>query len=646
MTRYAPRRVLVVLFGLNSAAFMLEWVAIGFVPSSAAVAVYVHVAVFCPVILSAFWSLINEQFDPHTARAAVSRVATGAALGGVIGGIAAWRASALVTLPTTVLLLACVSGLCLLGTVAIPRGVALAPSPSHAVPKESALRVLVGTRYLISLAMLVGVGAAISSLLDYVFSAQATLAYGSGAPLLAFFSLFSVAVSLLSLGVQLSLGRIALERLGIGVNIAVLPGILVLGSTAALAVPGLVTASLLRGAEMVQRNTLFRSAYELLYTPVEEQQKRSTKALIDVGFDRMGTVLGSGMALGASLLFVQNQSAMLIAVVALAATTLPLSRNLHRGYVAALKQRLREGDTSSASRKPRPSFGFQEKAQDDLIENIEGVEPHPAELGIAAQARRHRRELVQAVDDLLSSHTERRRAALASWDKSKLPLVPFAILLLADDEVHVDARKALRAVAKEATGQLLDALFDPAQDFVIRRRIPAVLAACANQQAADGLVLVVQTEERFEIRYACVRALAKVAERGRDVVFVNEKIIDTIQGEIKRITTTFSELDDGSDDDPGALVHLIARDRVSRSVESLFSLLSLILERDGLRLCFIGLHDDDERQRGAALEYLQTVLPTELRDALLPLLTEAGPIPTMNTPADLLTELGQVRTRA
>jgi GAF domain-containing protein len=101
----------------------------------------------------------------------------------------------------------------------------------------------------------------------------------------------------------------------------------------------------------------------------------------------------------------------------------------------------------------------------------------------------------------------------------------------------------------------------------------------------------------------------------------------------------FSELDDGIEDDDNPELELIARDRVTRSVETLFALLSLILERDGLRLCLRGLHHEDDHHRGTALEYLQTVLPAELRDQLLPLLSEAGPIPAARAPAELLAEL-------
>src|SRR6185369_8109634 len=152
-------------------------------------------------------------------------------------------------------------------------------------------------------------------LLDYVFSAQAAMAYGKGQPLLSFFSLFWLAVSVLSFVLQTAFGRVALEKLGLAINIAVLPGIIILGGAFGVAVPGLVSASLLRGAEAVQRNTLFRSAYELLYTPLPEARKRATKAFIDVGFDRFGTFMGSGIALLGLHIFVEGEGTFLLGAV-------------------------------------------------------------------------------------------------------------------------------------------------------------------------------------------------------------------------------------------------------------------------------------------------------------------------------------------
>ena len=151
--------------------------------------------------------------------------------------------------------------------------------------------------FLRALAALMALGSASSTLLDYTFSAKATQLLGTGPSLLAFFSLFGIAVSILSFIIQIGVGKVAIEKLGLMANVAALQILVVGGCALALLSPGMNSVTLLRGAEMIHRNSLFKSAYELFYTPIPDARRRVTKTIIDVGFDRIGTVLGSGVTL-------------------------------------------------------------------------------------------------------------------------------------------------------------------------------------------------------------------------------------------------------------------------------------------------------------------------------------------------------------
>ena len=67
------------------------------------------------------------------------------------------------------------------------------------------------------------------------------------------------------------------------------------------------------------------------------------------------------------------------------------------------------------------------------------------------------------------------------------------------------------------------------------------------------------------------------------------------------------------------------RERASRSLEHVFTLLSLAFPRKPLVLAFRGLHTSDDQLRGTALEYLEGVLPTNVRNALWPFLEDRRP---------------------
>ena len=60
--------------------------------------------------------------------------------------------------------------------------------------------------------------------------------------------------------------------------------------------------------------------------------------------------------------------------------------------------------------------------------------------------------------------------------------------------------------------------------------------------------------------------------------------------------------------------------RANQSLAHVFTLLSLVLPREPLRIAFRGLHTDDPRLRGTALEYLEHVLPRAIRERLWPFL--------------------------
>ncbi len=671
VSRHSPAKVLPVLFASSAVGLTLEWYLGLSFPHVAALLVYLHIALFSPALLTTFWSLVNERFDPHTAKRAVARVAGGGTLGGVVGGLATWRASTLFPLPTMLLFLAALNAVAIVGTLLMraPKKVVDAiPAPrtsAHTVAVLTPFETLRKAPFLRNLALLVAVGSATATVLDYIFSAQAQLAIARGAPLLSFFALFWLAVSVVSFLLQISLGRLALERLGLAVSIAFLPGIIILGGAIGLTVPGLASSALLRGGEAVQHNTLFRSAYELLYTPLSEAQKRATKALIDIGVDRAGTVAGSVLAIVILRLASGHAATVLLAIVVfLALGTLPLARRLHVGYVLALQESLREGAEKLhlAEEEERAPPANEARARERLIDQVEAIapgglstllegvtEPEPEDgAAPAIEALDRPRTVLTRAAALLSNDEPRVKQALLEISPHG-PSAACAIYLLAHKTLHLPALAALRAIGPLMVGQLVDALLDEKMDYVVRRRIPRVLAGCPSQRTADGLLLGIATE-RFEVRYQCGRALLRVTDADPTIVITRDKVIEAVKREIaveKALEKLSNEDfdDDIHTEETNGLMEMLARDRVDRSLEQVFAILSLHLEREPLRMAFRALHHEDTRHRGTALEYLETVLPVELREVLWPYLGADAPLAPARLASELLTELSQIGPR-
>jgi hypothetical protein len=513
------------------------------------------------------------------------------------------------------------------------------------------VRVLAEARYLRNLAALVLLGTAGAELMEYVFKAQAVASFGRGEALLRFFAVYYAAISLITFLVQTLWSRHALEKLGLAVSAGTPSMALFAGAASALAVPGLVTSVLARAGESIFRGSLFRSGYEIFYTPIAPNEKRAAKSLIDVGFDRLGDAAGGGLVRLTLLLApaaIQTNTIVFLALVCAAAALIVATR-LNRGYIQTLERSLMNralnlnladvGDLTTRTAMLRTLTSVQPlRKGPPTPAPAQAATPGPAHPGTptAAQHATPSRQSLGAgvigkldVDilqilALRSRDPERVLRVLDSDEPAPPSLIPHVIPLLAWDSVAGKAVETLRRVADTHVGELVDALVDPNQDFAIRRRLARVFATCASQRAADGLVLGLE-DQRFEVRFQCARSLAAIVERNSGIRIDRETIFAVVLKETavgKPVWESHRLLNQLEDRDEHFFVDEYVKDRASRSLAHVFTLLSLALPPEPLRIAFRGLHTDDPGLRGTALEYLEGVLPSPIRDRLWPFLED------------------------
>jgi len=244
---------------------------------------------------------------------------------------------------------------------------------------------------------------------------------------------------------------------------------------------------------------------------------------------------------------------------------------------------------------------------------------------------------------LRSGDPERVKAALREGLLTPT-LVADAILLLGWDEVAPVALEALRRVAPSVVGQLTDALVEPATEFTIRRRLPRVLATTSTPRAIEGLLAGLE-DPRFEVRYQCGRALARIHDADRLRPIPGERTLAAVMHEVKVDRSVWESqrlLDRSHEATDSPFIDDYLRDRANRSLEHVFTLLSLTLPKEPLIVAFRGLHTSDEALRGTALEYLEVVLPEAVRASLWPFLEEKPrPREPPRPRAEILTALMQ-----
>lgn len=621
--RRGPASILPPLLIFNALGFVAEHAAFAAAPRAAAMLLYLHVSAVTGLVASGFWSVINERFDPHALRRSISRIGLGGTLGGFVGGLTAMRLATWAGARDTLLELALLN---LIGAWTMRH---LRVAEVREAPLASTKAEPFKSNYLREIALFVGLTALTSSVIDFAFKAGAMQRYATPEALMQFFALFYAGTSLLSFVVQGIITPRLLDRAGLGIGLAVLPASLSLSSLLALAVPGLWTQGLLRAADGSLVNSLFRSAYEPLYTPISAERKRSLKAVIDVLVNRAGDGIGSLLSWGLVLLSPAAAGIGANVVVALGAlSTLILSQRLRRGYIAELAASLRAGtvvlDESGVQDQTTRltlSQTLTDLNRERLLLEINalrarsqaGASSSPVAAASGADSERSRR-LLDAAGDLLSGDRERLARALAGPDPALTSLI---IPLLGREDVGAAAMKVLSGFGKEVVGQLADALLNAErQSSSVRRRLVRVIATAQSAWAAAALTAALEDPD-FDVRRQVVRGLEEIATSGVEVPITKQAALAAVLREL------------------GAAPDVSVSDRVEHALR----LLGLVFDREAFRLARGALDSADLKLRGTALEYLDNVLPASIKSALFGLLPAQGAPKSARVTQELIDEL-------
>jgi len=637
VARLSPARVLPGAFAVSTVFFLADFALIGFAPSVVAIAFYLQVALFGGPVVSMFWSTLNERFDPRTAKRYVGLVASGGTAGGILGGVAALSAAHSISIRGSFLVLAGLHFTCAVVSTRLGREARIggAAKVESSGPVPSALRVLGEVSYLRQLALLVAMVSMMEALTDYVLNAQASRALSSTGDLMAFFGLFQTGIACLTFLMQTLVGRAAVERLGLVGAVSTLPLFVIPGAALAALIPSLPTAGILRGGMAGIGNSIYRSGYELLFSPLPIEKKRPTKTVIDVAFDRLGTAAGSSLALAIVTLPHAFARPLFIACVfILAVLSLFTVRRLNTGYIRTLEDSLKAGTASGGPTGPELGLSQTHGRLDGaaLLREIESLRQENLlmsnEIPSPFAWYRVGGGGEQGVTDPLLA----RAAALLSGDAAVVrtelgaeldPRLTACVLpLLANEELAQDVVGALRTVADRITGQLTDALLDRSAPFVVRRRVARVMSSCSSQRAIDGLLLGL-ADDRFEVRYQCGLALLRITRDYPKMLVAKEAVLSAVKREVRLESKLWQQkppLETAEDEAEVAFVDAFLRDRTSRSLEHVFAILSLVFEREPMRLALRALSGNDEILRGTALEYLEQVLPADVRSSLWPFL--------------------------
>lgn len=307
---------------------------------------YLWVSIFAVLSASQFWVLANMVFNVREAKRLFGFIGAGAIAGGIFGGYL----TSLLALVLGSEYLPFLGAFLLVGCLPITsyvwrKDVVGAPLPRKKIARsktadKNPFQQIKASKHLSLLAGIIGVGVIVAKLVDYQFSDLASLYIRNPDDLTAFFGFWFSSFNLISLFLQLFITRRVVGTLGVGWSLFFLPGSIFLAALILFFLPELWVAILLKLADGSLKQSINKSAVELLILPISQEVKNQTKTFIDVFVDSVATGLS-----GLILIFVVSgldfsTRAISLIIIGLLLIWAWLALKIRQEYIRTFKQRI------------------------------------------------------------------------------------------------------------------------------------------------------------------------------------------------------------------------------------------------------------------------------------------------------------------
>lgn len=302
--RAVPRRRIIPVTQVGIAALLVlfwflfttvgqDWIAVAF---------YIIGLILAVLLISQFWTLANDIYDPRQAKRIFGFIGGGSSLGGATGAALTAFLVQSIGAKNMLLLAAAIMAACVaIVLFVLKREEAAGTSdPAQAVEEKGtsggeAIQLLKSSRHLQVIAMVIAFAAIGAAIIEQQLNMAVAEAKGStnSDAIAAFLAQVTVYLSLIGFVIQVGLTSRVHRVLGIGFALLILP--VSLGTTAvimlfnrALWAPGLA-----RVLDTSLRYTIDKTSREVLFLPLPAELKYRAKPFIDVTMDRFAKGMGA-----------------------------------------------------------------------------------------------------------------------------------------------------------------------------------------------------------------------------------------------------------------------------------------------------------------------------------------------------------------
>jgi ATP:ADP antiporter, AAA family len=262
---------------------------------------FIWSSVFNLFVVSVFWALMVDVFDSEQGKRLFGFIAAAATLGGIAGS--SITASLAKDVPATYLLLG--SAVLLEAAVFSVRRLSRLSDALHRRPAAQSGEALIGgnvfsglthafkSPYLVHVSGYILLFAITSTFLYFQQAEIARSAFADRGARTAFFARVDLWVNILTLGAQLFLTGRVLRVIGIGLTLALLPALSVLGFSALAMTPTVAALVIYQVLRRAGNFAFARPTREVLFTVVPREDKYKAKSFIDTVIYRAGDQVGA-----------------------------------------------------------------------------------------------------------------------------------------------------------------------------------------------------------------------------------------------------------------------------------------------------------------------------------------------------------------
>jgi AAA family ATP:ADP antiporter len=272
---------------------------------------WVWANIFAVVLVTQFWILVNDVFNPREAKRLIGFIGSGGILGAILGSLLAGILAKTDFFKFMLLLAAGMLGLGILAVYRIFRWQRsrIAASENSEGQKTSsgsgekmakvgfraALETTRKSRYLILLAGIMTVTWVVSTLIDWQFNSIVSGKVQNFREMTSFFGYFNAGTNAFAFLFQLLLTSRIIRSFGIRPTLLIYPLALLFFSTGigVLTYASILPAILIKASDKSLAYSLNQSVRELLYIPISPEQKYRSKIFIDMFLNRFAKGIGA-----------------------------------------------------------------------------------------------------------------------------------------------------------------------------------------------------------------------------------------------------------------------------------------------------------------------------------------------------------------